>query len=265
MTIAQRPSPNRTVLRNGRIPDMIVNHITEGAFPGTHDWISPRPAETIAQYHARVPVASRVSYTFTISRRGEITQHVRIEDTAWGNGTTTDGGNRCHTTSRIAEIRRRRENANQYTISIGYEGRHSEKQGGLTPEQSNAAIWLHDHIRKEVQRIYGTEIPISRKNIIGHVDVTPRHRPNCPGVNFPFEEIISALKKMEVMEMVYRTVEEMPDWAQPGIQQLIDLRLLSGRSPGNLDVDENMMRTLLVVRNMFEHKGLLPAIASSTL
>ncbi|MCL2225580.1 MAG: peptidoglycan recognition protein family protein [Defluviitaleaceae bacterium] len=263
MKITQRPSPNHTVLRNGRIPDMIVNHITEGAFPGTLDWISPRPAETIKQYHARVPAASRVSYTYTISRRGEITQHVRIKDMAWGNGTTTDGGSRCHTTSLIAEIRRRRENANRYTISIGYEGRHSEKQGGLTPEQLNAAIWLHDHIRKEVKQIYGTEIPISRENIIGHVDVTPRHRPNCPGVKFPFDEIITSLKNMEVTEMVYRTIEEMPDWAQVGMQQLVDMRVLSGRTPDNLDIDENMMRILLVVHRMFDRAGLLDTVAKN--
>jgi peptidoglycan L-alanyl-D-glutamate endopeptidase CwlK len=75
----------------------------------------------------------------------------------------------------------------------------------------------------------------------------------------PWENCEECLKK-EVMEMVYRTVSEMPEWAQPGIQQLVDMRLLNGRSADNLDVDENMMRILLVVRNMFDRAGLLEAM-----
>ena len=67
--------------------------------------------------------------------------------------------------------------------------------------------------------------------------------------------------KKEEQQMTYRTVEEMPTWAQAGIQQLIDLRVLSGRAPDNLDIDENMMRTLLIVRNMFDKAGLLGKIA----
>jgi hypothetical protein len=56
----------------------------------------------------------------------------------------------------------------------------------------------------------------------------------------------------------------MPEWARPGIQQLIDMQVLSGRSANNLDINENMMRTLLIVRNMFDRAGLLEKIAGST-
>ena len=70
-------------------------------------------------------------------------------------------------------------------------------------------------------------------------------------------------KAEETIEMIYRTVEEMPTWAQPGIQELIDMRVLNGRAPDNLDVDENMMRILLVVRNMFDRAGLLEKIAAN--
>jgi hypothetical protein len=74
----------------------------------------------------------------------------------------------------------------------------------------------------------------------------------------PWEEKI----EKEVIELIYRTVKEMPDWAQPGIQELINMRVLSGRTPDNLDVDENMMRILLIMRNMFDRAGLLGTIAS---
>jgi hypothetical protein len=67
----------------------------------------------------------------------------------------------------------------------------------------------------------------------------------------------------EEPKMVYRTVQEMPEWAQPGIQELVDMRVLNGRAPDNLDVDENMMRILLIVRNMFDRAGLLDKIAAN--
>jgi peptidoglycan L-alanyl-D-glutamate endopeptidase CwlK len=82
-----------------------------------------------------------------------------------------------------------------------------------------------------------------------------------PDAKMPWElEAPTATK--EVKKMVYRTVQEMPPWAQEGIQQLIDMRVLSGRTPDNLDIDENMMRILLVVRRMFERAGLLSDIAA---
>lgn len=66
----------------------------------------------------------------------------------------------------------------------------------------------------------------------------------------------------EELKMIYRTIQEMPDWAQPGMQQLVDAKILSGRSEDNLDVDENMMRILLIVRRMFDRAGLLEKIIS---
>ena len=176
MKIIQRPSLNHTRGRQNWTPDMIVCHITDGTFPGSINWV------TNAQ--------SQVSYHFMISRTGEITQCVNIENTAWANGTTNDGSGRDNRRSRLEAVRSRRANANLYTISIGHEGRHSETNGALTPEQLTATTWLIEHIRSEVNRIWNTDIPLTRDNIVGHVCITPRHRPNCPGVQFPFDEII---------------------------------------------------------------------------
>jgi len=80
-------------------------------------------------------------------------------------------------------------------------------------------------------------------------------------ITMPWE---TATKKEEAKKMVYRTIKEMPEWAQPGIQQLIDMRVLSGRDPDNLDIDDNMMRTLLIVRNMFDRAGLINEMTKNT-
>ena len=47
------------------------------------------------------------------------------------------------------------------------------------------------------------------------------------------------------------------------IRQLVEMRVLNGRAADNLDVDENMMRILLIVRNMFSRAGLLDTIAAN--
>ena len=177
MNIIQRPSPNHTRGRQGHVPDLIVCHITDGAFPGSIDWV--------------INPTSQVSYHFMISRVGEITQCVDIENMAWANGTN----NNTNQNARLAVVHERNVNANLYSISIGFEGRHSETRGALTTEQQASAVWLMQHIRKEIQRIWRTSasIPLTREHIVGHIDITPITRPNCPGERFPFDEIINTL------------------------------------------------------------------------
>jgi hypothetical protein len=83
------------------------------------------------------------------------------------------------------------------------------------------------------------------------------------GMQVPQDFKMKWENEQEMIQMIYRTVIEMPTWAQPGIQELIDLRVLNGRAPDNLDIDENMMRILLIVRNMFDRAGLLGKIAAN--
>jgi len=175
MEITRQMSPNRNIGRQGWRPDMVVCHITEGAFNGTISWIT-NPA-------------SQVSYHFVVARDGRIVQAVDICNTAWGNGTTRNGDNRDSRHSPHYKVRDRGVNANLYTVSIGFEGRFAEKQGGLTPAQLEAAVWLIAHIQSEIQRLYsvrGDSFKFDRQHIVGHFEITPRTRPHCPGPQFPF-------------------------------------------------------------------------------
>jgi len=179
MTITNQQSPNRNPGRQGHRPDIIVCHITEGSFDGALSWIT-NPA-------------SQVSYHYVVARDGRVVQAVDLADTAWANGTTSGTANNGNQHSRLATVRNRNVNANLYTISIGFEGRFSEKQGDLSAAQLIASVGLITHIRREVTRIFGITIPISRENIVGHVDITPRHKPNCPGPAFPYDKILTQL------------------------------------------------------------------------
>ena len=53
----------------------------------------------------------------------------------------------------------------------------------------------------------------------------------------------------------YKTIEEMPVYAQDDIEQLVNDGILSGRGKDNLDLTEDMIRTLLLCKKMIDKKG----------
>lgn len=177
MNIIKRQSPNITKGRNGWKPDIISCHITEGNYAGAVGWL--------------LNPTSEVSAHFVVSKTGEITQLVSLEDTAWCNGTsTTPSDSKFYSNSNLKTVRDRKTSANYYTVSIEHEGFYKDTQGMLTQAQLTATVELIAHIRSEVKRIYGIDIPIDRQNIVGHCDITPKWKPNCPGQRYQFDEII---------------------------------------------------------------------------
>ena len=178
LNIIDKKTPNFTPGRQSWQPDIIVNHITDGHFPGSINWVmNPQ---------------SRVSYHFMVSHSGAVYQLVNLVDTAWANGTTTNGANNDNKHSLLELVRTRNVNANLYTISIGYEGRHAITRGALSPKQMEAGISLIAHIRDEVRRIWDIHIPF--ENIVGHRDIAPIWRSHCPGAKFPLYEMIQQLQ-----------------------------------------------------------------------
>ena len=223
MQITQKQSPNRNRGRQGHTPDIIVCHITEGAFDGAVSWLTNPD--------------SQVSSHFVVARDGRVTQLVALEDTAWANGTTTGTDSRGNRHSRLAAVRNRNVNANLYTISIEHEGRFSETRGALTPAQLQATIDLVAHIRAEVKRIFNFDIPINRDHIVGHADITPQWKPNCPGREYPFDEIISRLTPQE-------NTHNPSDWAKAAWQWATDNKLTDGTNPQDVPTREQMMQLL---------------------
>lgn len=184
------------------VPDTVVCHITEGSYAGAVSWL-------------KNPKASASAH-FVVSRKGEITQLVDIKDTAWGNGTSATPSVIECATSKV--VKSRNTNANAYTVSIEHEGIFSTTFGALTKEQEEATTFLIKHIDSEIKRIYGEQgkngIKFDRDHIIGHYEISPKNKPNCPGRLFPFDNIIKNLnisektnisEKMEDTEMVTTT------------------------------------------------------------
>lgn len=156
---------------------MIVCHITEGSYAGAVSWLCNPDAEASAH--------------FVVAKDGRVTQLVELTDSAWCNGTSIDPTDKkYYGHSTLAAVRQRATNANYYTISIEHEGIFKQTKGRLTDAQLKATIELIAWIRSEVKRLYGVNIPLDREHIVGHYQINPITKPNCPGYLFPFNEII---------------------------------------------------------------------------
>ncbi|MCF8018281.1 MAG: peptidoglycan recognition protein family protein [Vallitaleaceae bacterium] len=180
MNITKKNSPNKYNGRSGWKPDMIVCHITEGSYAGAVSWLcNPK---------------SQASAHFVVAKDGRITQLVDLRDGSWCNGTSTNPSSKVYYgESSLKAVRDRKTNANYYTVSIEHEGFWKGGKGKLTEAQKAATIELIKHIRSEVKSIFGVEIPADRAHIVGHYEVSPITKPNCPGQNFQFDEIISVV------------------------------------------------------------------------
>lgn len=173
----RRNSPNHFNGRAGWKVDMICNHICEGTYSGSISWLCN--------------TASGASSHFVVAKDGRICQLVDLTDGSWCNGTSTNGSNLDYRKSTLGIVKSRATNANYYTFSIEHEG----YSGQAMPEaQYQATLWLHRYLIAEAKRLYGVTIPIDREHIVGHYQINPITKPNCPGTGFPFDRLINDLK-----------------------------------------------------------------------
>lgn len=217
----KKNSPNIYPNRNNiHLSDMvIVNHITEGGYNSALNWLcNPK---------------SGVSAHFLVGKNGDIAQLVDLKDGSWANGTSSR--NKHLAPNRI--IRETNHNANLISVSIEHEGVWRETKGELTEEQYQATLWLHNHIMDEVKRLYGFEIPIDREHIIGHCDINPRSRVNCPGQKFPFDRLIEDLKKTREKE---EPKAHPQPWKLEGLEYLASRGIVKNKEDWLERLDEPM-------------------------
>lgn len=165
MTIIQKFSPNFKKGRDGYIPQIIVLHCMDGSLAGTDSWFA-NPA-------------SQVSSHYGIGFNGEIHQYVKEEDTAWTQGLKVPPINRP-----TFKLYKEGLNPNVYCLSIEHEG---SDLSIIHEAQINATVGL---IRAMAAH-WG--IPIDRNHVIGHYEVDPVRKPNCPATD---KSIIDRIVKM---------------------------------------------------------------------
>ena len=204
--------------RRGCIPQIIVNHISEGSMSSMISWFTS-PNNTGSSAH------------FGVSKKGEIYQFVKIEDCAWANGLTSGIEN---ATAELVRQKGKDINPNWYSVSIEHEGVYKETKGALTPEQLEATKMLHRYIIEYVKDKYGYEIEPSRNTIIGHFEIDKKQRANCPGQLFPFVSIIKSLTEP------YQDIKG--HWAESLIRQAIAEGWAKGYPDGTFQPDAAMTR-----------------------
>ena len=164
-------------------PGLITLHIADGSYNGTCSWFCNEKA--VASSH------------FVVSKKGDITQCVNIEDTAFINGTSRKPeSNKYYKHATNGIVKKRSYNANLYTVGIEFEGYYDKENDTcpMTPEQEEAAVFLIVHIYNEIKEKFGNKLPIDRSRICGHYEVNPRTKPFC-GKGFPYDRIIQKARK----------------------------------------------------------------------
>jgi N-acetyl-anhydromuramyl-L-alanine amidase AmpD len=94
---------------------------------------------------------------------------------------------------------------------------------------------------KELRSRYGD------LTVIGHRDVMATA---CPGRNFPWAEL---RERLEDDEMIYKTLNDVPDWGKPLVKKLMDRGSLKGEGNGILNLPESTLKTLVIL----EREGVL--------
>ena len=181
-------SPNY-MSRRGWKPDMIVLHVAEGTFNGTVSWCCNKN--------------SGVSCHFVSGENGEIENIVDLDKAAFCNGTdTTQGAKYDYRRSTNRLVRERKTNANYYTISIENAGFSSkDRYGALTDKQYDAVL----NLIKELVTKY--DIPVDREHIVGHYEIAPKEKPNCPGSKFQWDKLMEDLTTWKNGSVVMTTKE----------------------------------------------------------
>lgn len=83
--------------------------------------------------------------------------------------------------------------------------------------------------------------------VIGHRDVMATA---CPGKNFPWADL---RQRLEDEEMIYKTLNDVPDWGKPLVKKLMDRGSLKGEGNGILNLPESTLKTLVIL----EREGML--------
>lgn len=173
-------SPNHFNGREGWKADMIVMHITDGNYDGAISWLTN-------------PV-SRVSSHYIVAKDGRKEQLVDFQDASWSNGTSTDPNSNVYYGKSLNNIvRERKTNANFYTYTIEHEGFLNE-EGKLTEAQYQSSLSVVKDIITDMKNRYGITFVPDREHLIGHSDVNPEARPNCPGKLFPYDRFLNDIK-----------------------------------------------------------------------
>jgi N-acetyl-anhydromuramyl-L-alanine amidase AmpD len=157
--------------RSGQIVNAVVLHIADGQLAGVFPTFND-------------PTSLKSAH-FCIGKNGEIEQYVSINDTAYGNGLRWQNG--LWFNQRGIQVNPSwqdiiaRVNPNLYTISIEHEGK---------PEDlwTSAMYGANNRVLRWIAGETGVQYVVHH-TLVGHNEINPVDRPNCPGPNVQWDRI----------------------------------------------------------------------------
>ncbi len=157
-----------------------------------------------------------------------VVQSIKEDDTAWHCGAKSYKHEKCRNNNSIGvEMCSEKDNSGQYYIN---------------QETQNTAIAV-------VKMLMGKyNIPL--KNVLRHYDVTGKMCPE-PFVRnqvqwLDFKKRLSENERKEGKEIVYNYIDEnMPDWAKPTIQKMVEKGYLKGNEKGELNLNMILLRVFV--------------------
>jgi N-acetyl-anhydromuramyl-L-alanine amidase AmpD len=162
---------NYDVGRSGQKVKAVVMHIAAGSMAGVFPTFND--PNRLASAH------------FCIGKDGTIEQYVSIDDTAYGVGMRYANGQWYNPRGVLAKPSwmgmQPPLNPNLYTISVEHEGQPEDQ---WTPQMYDANTRLLQWIAKQINVMY-----VPRQTLIGHFEIDPIDRPNCPGPNVKWDQI----------------------------------------------------------------------------
>lgn len=227
--------------REGYVPFVIVDHVSVGSLSSMDNWFRD-PNNNVSSAH------------FGVGKDGSIHQYVSIDRMAWANGVPREQ----YDQATAPVVKDMNVNPNLYSVSIEHEG----YDGELTEAQFASSVWLHRYIRQYIREKWGRDFPLDRYHVIGHYQINPVSKPNCPGPRFPWERLYAALAEPEMgdeeMEELLRRIsaleeqnrqlearvaqleglevlDAVPDWAQEAINKAVALGLVDTPEGGSFD------------------------------
>lgn len=147
-------------------------HIAQGSYDAAVSWLSNAQSNPNSSSH------------FVIAKDGRIAQLVSVNDSAWANGLgwengqwVTPSGSPVKPTWQdiIAGV-----NPNWYTISVEHEGLYTET---WTDEMYASNNRLMQWLALQFGSVNGSPFfpYVAHRNVIGHYEIDPVDRANCPG------------------------------------------------------------------------------------
>lgn len=166
---------NFQVGRDGKQVKAIVLHIAAGPLSAVFPTFN-NPARGASAH-------------FCVGKQGELEQYVSVNDTAFANGLRWDATKHkwfCPHNNPVNpswQDLMPPDNPNLYTISIEHEGMPDEKWTDAMYEMNNRLlVWLAE----QFDLTY-----VARRTLIGHHEIDPVDKPNCPGGNVEWERMVN--------------------------------------------------------------------------